>query len=120
MKNHASRTYLCSRCSHEWYPRQPGRPLTCPKCKSPYWDRARRGADNPDEDHFSGTVGLNTVVYLHLKDGSRVEVQPDLLTGAWRATLPAGSLSHLSVEPLQATSYSLQIGPDTYTYNVQV
>ena len=29
------------RCGHEWYPKKPGRPVTCPKCGSPHWDKAR-------------------------------------------------------------------------------
>jgi hypothetical protein len=34
----------CTRCSHEWYQRNPHNPpKVCPnpKCKSPYWDRER-------------------------------------------------------------------------------
>ena len=31
----------CKRCNHTWHPRQP-EVTTCPKCKSPYWDRERR------------------------------------------------------------------------------
>jgi rubrerythrin len=34
--------YVCERCGHEWYPRGEEKPRVCPKCKSPYWDRARR------------------------------------------------------------------------------
>lgn len=30
------------RCGHEWLPRTPGeRPVTCPKCKSPRWDKPK-------------------------------------------------------------------------------
>lgn len=28
----------CLRCSHRWVPRN-GPPASCPKCRSPYWDR---------------------------------------------------------------------------------
>jgi predicted Zn-ribbon and HTH transcriptional regulator len=28
----------CLRCGKNWFPRKPGRPTTCPKCRSPYWD----------------------------------------------------------------------------------
>lgn len=32
----------CSRCGADWVPREPaGWPLTCPRCRSPYWNRAR-------------------------------------------------------------------------------
>jgi len=35
--------FRCERCSHEWIPRNGDQdPAVCPKCKSPYWDRARR------------------------------------------------------------------------------
>ena len=34
--------YRCERCEYEWIPRDFDRdPLTCPKCRSPYWDRPR-------------------------------------------------------------------------------
>jgi DNA-directed RNA polymerase subunit RPC12/RpoP len=47
--------YRCLRCAHEWVPRgielpegkkppEPKEePRVCPKCKSPYWNRPRRG-----------------------------------------------------------------------------
>ena len=31
----------CKRCGHTWYPRQ-AEVLTCPKCRSPYWDKDRQ------------------------------------------------------------------------------
>lgn len=31
----------CKRCGHQWIPRKIEVRI-CPKCKSPYWDRARR------------------------------------------------------------------------------
>ena len=31
------REWKCLRCGHKWWPRKPGRPQTCPKCRSPYW-----------------------------------------------------------------------------------
>ena len=34
--------WRCSRCGHEWVPRNEAPPRVCPKCKSPYWDRERR------------------------------------------------------------------------------
>ena len=40
--------FTCERCEHEWIPKKvwaEGDPLptVCPKCKSPYWNKARRG-----------------------------------------------------------------------------
>lgn len=36
--------FRCERCDHEWVPRKDTEvePKVCPKCKSPYWDRARK------------------------------------------------------------------------------
>jgi predicted Zn-ribbon and HTH transcriptional regulator len=34
--------YKCERCGHVWVPREHERPRVCPKCKSAYWDKARR------------------------------------------------------------------------------
>jgi hypothetical protein len=37
--------FRCERCAHEWIPRgirTKTNPLICPKCKSPYWNRARK------------------------------------------------------------------------------
>ncbi|MBT9164868.1 MAG: hypothetical protein DDT23_00879 [candidate division WS2 bacterium] len=31
---------LCKRCLHEWLPRKT-EVRTCPKCRSPYWDRKK-------------------------------------------------------------------------------
>lgn len=30
------------RCGHEWLPREPEKPRTCPKCKTPNWDRPKK------------------------------------------------------------------------------
>ena len=36
--------FECSRCGHRWFPREnTEEPCTCPKCKSPYWNRPRKG-----------------------------------------------------------------------------
>ena len=35
--------YECTRCRHQWIGRRhKPRPVVCPKCKSPYWDREKR------------------------------------------------------------------------------
>ncbi len=38
--------YKCTRCLHAWVPRKStiGDPSVCPKCKSPYWNKARKNA----------------------------------------------------------------------------
>lgn len=32
----------CQRCKHKWTPRKE-EVVICPKCKSPYWNRKKRG-----------------------------------------------------------------------------
>ena len=33
----------CLRCGHKWVRRNPDKlPDTCPKCKSPYWNKERK------------------------------------------------------------------------------
>lgn len=36
------RGYECTRCKHQWVPRDNEKPKVCPKCKSPYWDTPRK------------------------------------------------------------------------------
>ena len=31
----------CLRCGKKWLPRKPEMPGTCPRCRSPLWDRPR-------------------------------------------------------------------------------
>ena len=40
---------VCLRCGHTWYRRKPERPVMCPKCKSPYWDKPRRFGKDRNE-----------------------------------------------------------------------
>lgn len=35
----------CKRCGHAWQPRKENI-LRCPRCKSPYWDKERKGTTN--------------------------------------------------------------------------
>jgi hypothetical protein len=47
--------YRCERCSHEWVPRDfDAEPRVCPKCKSPYWNTARKGTMTYDD--FSAKI----------------------------------------------------------------
>jgi DNA-directed RNA polymerase subunit RPC12/RpoP len=34
-------TLECLRCGHTWIPRQPKEAKTCPKCRSPYWNKPK-------------------------------------------------------------------------------
>lgn len=46
----------CLRCGYEWYPYHQGRPVTCAKCRSPYWDKPRRG---PKNDRLPCAMGVS-------------------------------------------------------------
>jgi Zn finger protein HypA/HybF involved in hydrogenase expression len=41
--------FQCERCRHKWVPREDEQPRVCPKCKSPYWNVARRKGFNIEE-----------------------------------------------------------------------
>jgi hypothetical protein len=43
----------CKRCLSSWIPRKQGKPVQCPRCKSPYWDRERKNSPM----HAAGQVG---------------------------------------------------------------
>lgn len=34
--------HFCERCGHTWLPRIETKPVLCPKCKSPSWDKKRK------------------------------------------------------------------------------
>jgi predicted Zn-ribbon and HTH transcriptional regulator len=40
--------FNCKRCGWEWASRKE-RPVICPKCKTPYWDKERKIKDEKDE-----------------------------------------------------------------------
>jgi DNA-directed RNA polymerase subunit RPC12/RpoP len=66
--------YQCERCAHEWLPREPGQaPITCPKCKSPYWDKPRQDSINPENRVTSKwqahELDAKTVEYKVLRNG---------------------------------------------------
>lgn len=33
--------FRCYRCGYMWVPRGSGKPVVCPHCKNPYWDKPR-------------------------------------------------------------------------------
>lgn len=50
--------YRCERCEHEWVPRDNDQePRVCPKCKSPYWNKPRRGLPMSYEEFRGRTRG---------------------------------------------------------------
>ena len=39
LKNFGQQT--CKRCNHVWARRVPHKPIRCPKCTSPYWNKPK-------------------------------------------------------------------------------
>lgn len=49
--------YRCERCGGEWIPKDAAKePVTCPKCKSPYWNRPRRVSPMLTYENFRDTI----------------------------------------------------------------
>jgi DNA-directed RNA polymerase subunit RPC12/RpoP len=49
--------YRCERCGGEWVPKDATKePVTCPKCKSPYWNRPRRASSMLTYENFRDTI----------------------------------------------------------------
>lgn len=48
--------HTCLRCSHTWFPRIQGRPVSCPQCKSRLWDvpRVEKRTETPEETNKKG------------------------------------------------------------------
>lgn len=49
--------FKCERCGHEWVPRGgvDDEPATCPKCRSPYWNRPKKAMMTYED--FKAKVG---------------------------------------------------------------
>lgn len=49
--------FQCERCGHQWIPRDIDlEPRHCPKCKSPYWNRPRKGGPLTSYEAFRDRV----------------------------------------------------------------
>lgn len=45
--------YQCCRCGHGWQARNKKQvPMRCGKCKSPYWNVPKKGAEAPGSTEF--------------------------------------------------------------------
>jgi len=54
----------CEKCGHQWLPRIKERPLSCPKCKSPSWDKlGYLPCEVCRKKYFH--------IHIHHKDGNR-------------------------------------------------
>ena len=58
----------CSRCSHEWMAKIEN-PVLCPKCKSPNWNKERKGTLlNSDETQQAENWKLKTIGSIDEKE----------------------------------------------------
>src|ERR687884_223311 len=49
--------WRCERCGHEWIPKGFNTdPAVCPKCKSPYWNRPKKGNAMMTYEEFRDAV----------------------------------------------------------------
>ncbi len=44
----------CKRCGHDWMPRTENKPVSCPGCKSPYWDKEKIKNHKPVNKRING------------------------------------------------------------------
>jgi len=58
--------YRCKRCEHEWAGRLSRQPKVCPRCNSPYWNKARRKETDSDilKESLVGDSDSETYNYL--------------------------------------------------------
>jgi DNA-directed RNA polymerase subunit RPC12/RpoP len=47
----------CLRCGHKWLPRKEGTPLTCPRCRSPYWNKPKGAIDSSSSKGGTNDTG---------------------------------------------------------------
>jgi predicted Zn-ribbon and HTH transcriptional regulator len=50
----------CKRCGYSWTPRKT-EVMTCPKCRSPYWNRERQVRNSTPEDQLIQNVRAGDV-----------------------------------------------------------
>ena len=70
----------CQRCGKTWWPRQSDKPVRCPRCKSPYWDKPRRikGAVGPLREGVSKEAIRRAIAQgLHKAFGTDADVAKD-------------------------------------------
>jgi hypothetical protein len=73
MKNKTISERKCLRCGHEWYPKVPGTPLRCGKCKTPYWD-------TPPTNEFAGMRNKAILLVQREKYAGRLPVLSQVTT----------------------------------------
>ena len=74
--------YQCLRCLYSWFARSEDRPIVCPKCHSPYWDKPRgtlstlKSMNNTERRAYkwlSSQIPKQTITFQH-------STSPDFLT----------------------------------------
>jgi hypothetical protein len=84
----------CQRCGHSWWPRTPGRPGVCPKCKRHDWDTHPATArislyDNRGEVQSEGIVTVK---------GTRVSFGEWIYGGTHVDRLPVGLIRRIALD----------------------
>jgi len=47
--------YTCKRCNYQWHPRKE-KPFTCPKCRSPYWNKEKKIEEIKNDETKKDTI----------------------------------------------------------------
>ena len=70
--------FRCERCRHEWVPKDAeNEPLTCPKCKSPYWNRPRKNVRPMTYEIFRDAIKkilmpANTLTWTEIRTAAKL------------------------------------------------
>jgi DNA-directed RNA polymerase subunit RPC12/RpoP len=74
----------CYRCGKVWWPRQLQKPVRCPGCKSPYWDKPRRlrsavtpSNESVNEEALGNSLSQTLTKAFESEDADHQEVYKD-------------------------------------------
>ena len=80
--------HICLKCFHTWRPRTDHKPLKCPQCGNPYWDRQRtmKGASREDAiAHWQKALqqpGLLAITYEYAREAlAKLGADPERVPG---------------------------------------
>ncbi len=60
----------CARCGHKWYLRKPETPISCPKCKSPYWNTGDSEYKQQLKVDLAKTAEINSMLLASIQRAS--------------------------------------------------
>jgi hypothetical protein len=113
--------FQCERCEHKWLPREPKKPpTTCPKCKSPYWNKPRQDSINPENcvtcKWLAVELDTKTVEYKLVRNGKPDDgvgyfSTNDLKNGTMLISIiPAGGGKNLKLTQVEANGIATHHG----------